>query len=78
MIVMKFGGTSVKDRAAIERLIEIVRQTPDPVVVVSALAGVTDRLLGIAAEAAAGDIDAARGNVRGLRQRHVHRALLRS
>lgn len=70
MIVMKFGGTSVKDRAAIERLIEIVRQTPEPVVVVSALAGVTDRLLGIAAEAAAGDIDAARGNVRGLRQRH--------
>ena len=33
MIVMKFGGTSVKDRAAIERLIEIVRHTPQPVVV---------------------------------------------
>ena len=71
MIVMKFGGTSVKDRAAIERLIEIVRRTAEPVVVVSALAGVTDRLLGIAAEAAAGDIDAARANVRGLRQRHI-------
>ena len=70
MIVMKFGGTSVKDRAAIERLIEIVRHTTEPVVVVSALAGVTDRLLGIAAEAGAGDIDAARANVRSLRQRH--------
>ena len=70
MIVMKFGGTSVKDRAAIERLIEIVRHTAEPVVVVSALAGVTDRLLGIAAEAGVGDIDAARSNVRGLRQRH--------
>jgi aspartate kinase len=70
VIVMKFGGTSVKDRAAIERLIEIVRHTPEPVVVVSALAGVTDRLLGIAAEAGAGDIDAATANVRALRQRH--------
>ncbi len=85
MIVMKFGGTSVKDRAAIERVIEIVRRAPAaaivpgdgangrreaPVVVVSALAGVTDRLLGIAAEAGAGDIDAARANVRSLRQRH--------
>ena len=67
---MKFGGTSVKDRAAIERLIAIVGRAPQPVVVVSALSGVTDRLLGIAAEAAAGDIDAARGNVKALRERH--------
>lgn len=70
MIVMKFGGTSVKDRAAIERLIDIVRHTAQPAVVVSALSGVTDRLLGIANEAAAGDIDSARKNITGLRQRH--------
>jgi len=70
VIVMKFGGTSVKDRAAIDRLIAIVGRAAQPVVVVSALSGVTDRLLGIAAEAAAGDIDAARGNVKALRERH--------
>ena len=56
MIVMKFGGTSVADVAAIERLIAIVRAArqvtiqPEaadwrgPIVVVSALGGATDRL----------------------------------
>ena len=83
MIVMKFGGTSVADRAAIARLIAIVRaarqaaiqpESPDwrgPVVVVSALGGATDRLLGIAAEAGAGDIEGARANVDALRARHL-------
>jgi aspartokinase len=61
--VMKFGGTSVADQPAIERLIALVRaerqaeaQTEGgdargPIVVVSALSGVTDRLLGVAAAA---------------------------
>src|SRR4249919_1335514 len=82
MIVMKFGGTSVADRAAIERLIAIVRaarqaaiqpESADwrgPLVVVSALSGVTDRLLGVAAEAGAGDAEGARTNLRELRARH--------
>jgi aspartate kinase len=50
VIVAKFGGTSVADSAAIERLIEIVqsRLPEQPVVVVSALAGVTDALLDLA------------------------------
>ena len=50
MIVCKFGGTSLQDAAAIRRLIGIVRsRTPErPVVVVSALAGVTDALLELA------------------------------
>jgi aspartate kinase len=50
VIVAKFGGTSVADAAAITRLIEIVRarRAERPVVVVSALARVTDALLGIA------------------------------
>ncbi len=45
--VMKFGGTSVDDAAALERLADIVRrQLPSrPVVVVSAIRGVTDALL---------------------------------
>jgi aspartate kinase len=83
MVVMKFGGTSVADRAAIERLISIVRaerqaavqpESADwrgPVVVVSALGGATDRLLGVAAEAAAGDIEGARANTRALLARHL-------
>ena len=83
MIVMKFGGTSVADQAAIERLMSIVRATrqvaiqPEirdlrgPVVVVSALGGVTDRLLGVAAEAGAGDVEGARANLADLRARHV-------
>jgi aspartate kinase len=80
---MKFGGTSVADQPAIERLIAIVRaqrqadaqqeggDARGPILVVSALSGVTDRLLGIAAEAGAGDTEGARNNLRDLRQRHL-------
>jgi len=83
MIVAKFGGTSVADRAAIQRLIGIIRAArqaaiqPEsldwrgPVVVVSALGGATDRLLGLAAEAGAGDIEGARHHVRALCDRHL-------
>ena len=47
MIVMKFGGTSVGDGAAMLRATEIVQSRRDrhPVVVVSAMSGVTDKLL---------------------------------
>ena len=47
VVVMKFGGTSVEDADAIRRLIGIVqsRLGAQPVVVVSALAQVTDQLL---------------------------------
>lgn len=83
MVVMKFGGTSVADQGAIERLIAIVRaqrqadaqqeggDARGPIVVVSALSKVTDRLLGIAANAGAGDIEGAQTNLRELRQRHT-------
>src|SRR5437879_7728214 len=52
--VLKFGGTSVEDAAACARVAAIVRAHggPRPVVVVSALAGVTDALLGCAGEGA--------------------------
>lgn len=46
-VVMKFGGTSVADAAAFENVARIVaseREAP-PIVVVSAMSGVTDRLL---------------------------------
>jgi aspartokinase len=57
MIVMKFGGTSVEDAPAIERVAAIVRSraAEDPVVVVSAMARVTDQLLAAGQAAAAGD-----------------------
>ena len=50
MIVMKFGGTSVQDAKAIERAGAIVkgRLEQKPVVVVSAMAKVTDQLLAMA------------------------------
>jgi aspartate kinase len=68
MIVAKFGGTSVADAAAITRLTTIVRErlVDRPVVVVSALARVTDTLLGLARLAETEDgpaIDAAVANL---------------
>ena len=50
MIVMKFGGTSVQDAKAIDRVAQIVqgRLAERPVVVVSAMAKVTDALLAMA------------------------------
>ena len=62
MIVCKFGGTSVQDAAGIGRLVEIVRDrlAERPLLVVSALAGVTDELLGIARLAGNGGNEPAR------------------
>ncbi|MDD5557741.1 MAG: aspartate kinase [bacterium] len=53
MIVMKFGGTSVGDARAIERVCAIVadRRRRDPVVVVSAVGGITNLLLEAAQKA---------------------------
>jgi aspartate kinase len=80
---MKFGGTSVADQGAIERLIRIARaqrqadaqqeggDARGPIVVVSALSKVTDRLLGVAANAGAGDLEGAHNNLRELRHRHI-------
>ena len=59
LVVMKFGGTSVEDPAAIGRTAGIVAGRialgKQPVVVVSAMAKVTDQLLRAAAVAAQGD-----------------------
>jgi aspartate kinase len=73
MIVAKFGGTSVADGAAIGRLIGIVRsRIPDrPVVVVSALARVTDGLLGLASMVHAGDSISLDAAIAALVDRHA-------
>jgi aspartate kinase len=71
-IVMKFGGTSVQDANAIARAATIVkgRLAEKPVVVVSAMAKVTDQLLTMARAAGAGDRKTALELSRGLRERH--------
>jgi aspartate kinase len=73
---MKFGGTSVADADAINRLMGIVRAQQArsggaPVVVVSALSGVTDRLVAVARMAEDGEGDRAAGELRALLDRHV-------
>jgi aspartate kinase len=72
MIVMKFGGTSVQDAEAIDRVAAIVRHRlhERPVVVVSALAKITDQLLAMAAAAGAGNREKALELSRAARERH--------
>ena len=73
MILMKFGGTSVKDKNAIERVISIVRgrMADKPLVVVSALAKVTRVLCGIAEEAEAQHLKEVDELLDSLRDRHT-------
>jgi aspartate kinase len=84
-VIMKFGGTSVADADAMTRVIGIARQhleksrtTPPPVVVVSAMSKVTDRLIESARLAGQGDGAAAAAVARELLDRHagVARALV--
>jgi len=76
VIVMKFGGTSVESADAIERVARIVtsRLKRSPVVVVSAMAKVTDQLVAMGNIAAGGDCDAARKLLQALRERHFQTA----
>ncbi|MCE7934102.1 MAG: aspartate kinase [Chlorobi bacterium CHB2] len=72
-IVLKFGGTSVKDAQAMRRVVAIVERERGnhPVVVTSACAGVTDLLLATAQSCGAGDLHGALQRVHQLRQRHL-------
>src|SRR5436309_1579241 len=74
MIVMKFGGTSVEDAKAIDRVAAIVqgRQSQQPVVVVSAMAKVTDTLLTMAKAAGNGERKTALKLCRSLQERHYN------
>jgi aspartate kinase len=73
MIVMKFGGTSVEDGAAIERSCRIVgeRISRQPFVVVSALGGATNALLEAGSFASRGELDKAMTIADRLEYRHV-------
>jgi aspartokinase/homoserine dehydrogenase 1 len=75
--VMKFGGTSVGDASCIARVAKIVREaTHDgPIVtVVSAMSGVTNRLIEAATRSAAGDVELADAIFAALRKQH-HNAI---
>jgi aspartate kinase len=71
--VMKFGGTSVGDAASIRKVVEIVRQaarTDHVIVVVSAMSGVTSKLVDAAKRAGEGDLNQASAILQELKQRH--------
>jgi bifunctional aspartokinase / homoserine dehydrogenase 1 len=72
--VMKFGGTSVGDAACIARTAQIIATAARKnqcVVVVSAMSGVTNRLIDAAKEAATGDSNEGANLVKVLRGQHA-------
>ena len=71
--IMKFGGTSVGDAECIRRVVQIIQDgsaASDVVVVVSAMSGVTNKLIEAANLAAAGDPDGATTLLQVLRRQH--------
>jgi len=73
MIVIKFGGTSVEDAQAISRLVNLVRGRlrQQPVIVLSAMAKVTDTLLQATSTAASGNEPATLELLERLESRHI-------
>ncbi len=73
-LVMKFGGTSVGSAEAIKKAAVIVRKYTrrwdSIVVVVSAMRGVTDMLIGCAQTATQGDVTACQNLIAALQTRH--------
>jgi aspartate kinase len=70
---MKFGGTSVADPAGFRRVVGIIKKASaanNVVVVVSAMSGVTNKLVEAAARAEAGESVSAAGILDELRKRH--------
>jgi aspartate kinase len=78
LVVMKFGGTSVEDAKAMLRTSAVVRGRRErgllPIVVVSAMAKVTDQLLAAADAAGRGDKIGALALASRLRNRHLDTA----
>lgn len=72
MLTMKFGGTSVGDIQRLGEVVAIVQSHLDrePVVVASAMGGVTDVLLGSAQLAVQREIDQVAINIDTLREKH--------
>ena len=78
--VHKFGGASLADSAAVRHAVDLIRRhAKEPtVVVVSAMAGTTDALLGVAQQSGAGESRTVAALIARLRSRHaeVARSLL--
>src|SRR5580658_1115158 len=71
--VVKFGGTSVGDAPRIRKVLDIIREAAresDLVVVVSAMSGVTNKLVEAAAHSEAGNHEAVETIFEELRERH--------
>jgi bifunctional aspartokinase / homoserine dehydrogenase 1 len=71
--VMKFGGTSVGDASCIDRVVEIIRtaaRESSVAVVVSAMSGVTNRLIAAANQSKAGNESAVAESFAQLRKQH--------
>lgn len=71
--IVKFGGTSVGDATRIRNVVEIIRESArdsDLVVVVSAMSGVTNKLIEAATKSEADNRDAAKAIFEELRRRH--------
>jgi bifunctional aspartokinase / homoserine dehydrogenase 1 len=74
---MKFGGTSVADASCIARVVDIVRaaaRESDVVVVVSAMSGVTNKLVEAASQSQAGNSQLVAAIFEELRTRHEEAA----
>jgi bifunctional aspartokinase / homoserine dehydrogenase 1 len=71
--IIKFGGTSVSDASCIQKVVEIIRAATcesDIVVVVSAMSGVTNKLIEAAVQSEAGNREAVTRIFAGLREQH--------
>ena len=71
--VMKFGGTSVGDASCMARVVEIIRSASrnfDLAVVVSAMSGVTNKLVEAACQAEEGNADRVAEILKALREQH--------
>ncbi len=73
MLVLKFGGTSLKDAVAMRRAISIVEMVKDkkPLVVLSATAGTTDELLKLAHAASKQKIHETSLIINNLEEKHL-------
>jgi aspartokinase/homoserine dehydrogenase 1 len=72
--IMKFGGTSVGDASSIKKVVDIIRDSSresDLVVVVSAMGGVTNKLIEAAVQSALGDRPSIATIFHELRKRHA-------
>jgi len=75
MIVLKFGGTSMGSAKRMEEVSMLVKREGSCIVVLSAMAGITDRLIGAADNFKKGDFKAGMNVLQWIRNRFEHTCL---